>query len=169
MIASLLESLARGTNLLGGKPIYSKVGMLQFMVEESELKVPPTGICPSTLMVSPIKATSSKAERELRMTMEVRELLSQLVLDTSGHVSENSTPKRLNSMVVLTPLPHKLGDLSSPVDTSSQVSALDDAEMGEASLGRSLLPPHPQLRHQHPVVHPSHRCRLSEKRPTRNC
>ena len=32
------------------------------------------------------------------------------------------------------PLPHKQGDLSSPVDTSCQVSALDDTEMGEASL-----------------------------------
>ena len=37
-------------------------------------------------------------------------------------------------MVVLTPLPHKLGDISSPVDTLSQVGALDDAERGEASL-----------------------------------
>ena len=53
--------------------------------------------------------------------MEVRELLSQVVLDTSGHASANSTPKRLNPMVVLTPLPHKLGDPSSQVDTSSQV------------------------------------------------
>ena len=53
------------------------------------------------------------------MTMEVRELLSQAILDMSGHVSANSTPKRLNPMVILTPLPHKLGDLSGPVDTSS--------------------------------------------------
>ena len=37
-------------------------------------------------------------------------------------------------MVILTPPPHKLRDLSRPVDTSSQVSALDDAEMAEASL-----------------------------------
>ena len=119
MIASPPESLARGTNLLGGEPIYLKVGIMQSMVGESELKVPPSGICPSTLMVSPIKATLPKVEREVSMTMEVRELLSQAVLDTSGHVSENSTPKRLNPMVVLTPPPHKLGDLSSPVDTSS--------------------------------------------------
>ena len=66
--------------------------------------------------------------------MEVRELLTWVVLDTSGHASANSTPKRLNPMVILTPLPHKLGDLSGPVDTSSQVSAPDDAEMGKASL-----------------------------------
>ena len=59
------------------------------------------------------------------MTMEVRELLSQ---------AGNSTPKRLNPVVMLTPLPPKLGDPSGPVDTSSQVSTPDDAEMGEASL-----------------------------------
>ena len=85
-------------------------------------------------MASSIKATSPKVEKEVSMTIEVRELLSQVVLDTSGHGSINSTPKRLNSMVVLTPLPPKLGDLSSPVDTSSQVGAPDDTEMGEASL-----------------------------------
>ena len=68
------------------------------------------------------------------MTMEVRELLSWAVLDVSGHASPNSTPKRLNTVGILTPLPHTLGDLSSPVDISSQVSALDDTEMVEASL-----------------------------------
>ena len=65
------------------------------------------------------------------MIMEVRELLSWLGLDMSGHISENSNPKRLNLMVVLTPLPNKLGDPSGPVDTSSQVSAPDDAQMAE--------------------------------------
>ena len=38
-------------------------------------------------------------------------------------------------MVILTPPPHKLRDLSGLVDTSSQVSALDNVEMEEASLG----------------------------------
>ena len=109
VIASLPRSLARGTNLLGGKPIYLKVGIPQSMAEGPELTVPPSDICPSILMASSIKATPPKVEREISMTMEVRELLSQAVLDTSGHVSVNSTPKRLNPMVVLTPLPHKLG------------------------------------------------------------
>ena len=98
------------------------------------MKVLPSGICPTILTASSIKATLPKVEREVRMTMEVRELLSQVVLDMSGHVLTNSTPKRLNPMVILTPLAHKPGDLSGPVDTSSQVSASDDAEMGEASL-----------------------------------
>ena len=143
MIASLPKSLARGTNLLGGEPIYLKLGIPQFMVGESELKVPPSGICPSIPMVSPIKATLPEVEREVSMTIEVRELLSWVVLDTSGHASGNSTPKRLNPVVILMPMPYKWGDLSGPVDTSSQVSTLDDAEMGAAPLGEIPTAPSP--------------------------
>ena len=69
------------------------------------------------------------------MTMEVRSLLSQAMLDMSGHGSGNSAPKRPNPVVILTPAPHKLKDLVKLVDTSSQVSAPDDVEMAEASLG----------------------------------
>ena len=68
------------------------------------------------------------------MTMELRSLLSQVMLDMSGHMSGKSTPKRPNPVVILTPPPHKLRDLSGPVDTSSQVSTPDDTEMAEASL-----------------------------------
>ena len=68
------------------------------------------------------------------MTMEVRSLLSQVMLDMSGHGSGNLTPRRPNPVVVLTPPPHKLKELPKAVDTSSQVSALDDVEMAEASL-----------------------------------
>ena len=94
-------------------------------------------------MASSVNATLPKVEREVSMTMEVRELLSPVVLDMPGHASANSTPKTLNPMVVLTPPPHKLGDLSSPVDTSSQVSAPDDAEMGKASLEEIPTAPSP--------------------------
>ena len=113
------------------------------MVGGSELKVLPSGVCPSILMVSPIKATLPKVEREVSMTMEVRDLLSQVVLYTSGHVSGNTTPKTLNPVVIPLPLPHKWGDLSCPVDTSSQVRIPDDAEMGEASLGEIPAAPSP--------------------------
>ena len=68
------------------------------------------------------------------MTMEVRSLQSQAMLDTSGHGSGNLTPQRPNPVVVLTPPPHKLKELPKLVDTSSQVSTLDDIEMAEASL-----------------------------------
>ena len=134
MIASLPKFLAKGANLLGGKPIYLKVDILQSTPEGPEWKVLPSGNCSSIPMACPIKATLPKVEREISMTMEVRELLSQVGLDRSRHVSENSTPKRLNAMVLLTPLPTKLGDFLWPVDTSSQVSTPDDAEMGDASL-----------------------------------
>ena len=52
----------------------------------------------------------------------------------SGHRSGNLTPRRPNPVVILTPPPHMLKELLQLVDSSSQVSALDDAEMAEASL-----------------------------------
>ena len=54
------------------------------------------------------------------MMVEVRELLSRAVLDLSGHMPGNLTPKGLNPVVVFMPPPPKLGYLSGPVDTSSQ-------------------------------------------------
>ena len=66
------------------------------------------------------------------MTMEVRSLLSQAMLDIIG--SGNLTPRRPNPVVVITPPPHKLKELPRLVDTSSQVSTLDDVKMAEASL-----------------------------------
>ena len=71
MIVSLPKSLARGANLLGGKPIYLKVGIPQSVAKVSEPKVPPS-VCPSILMASSIKATLSKVEEEVSMTTEVR-------------------------------------------------------------------------------------------------
>ena len=56
------------------------------------------------------------------------------MLDTSGHGSGNSTLRRPNPAVILTLPPHKPKELPQLVDTLSQVSALDDAKMAEASL-----------------------------------
>ena len=168
LITSLPKSLANGRNLPRGEPIYLRVDILQSTVEGPEWRVSPPGDCPSILMASPIKATLPKVERQVSMTMEVSDLLSQVGLGMSENISENLTQKRLNPMVVLTPLPHKLGDPSRPVDTASQLSALDDAEMAEASLEKSLLPPLPQPRHQGPVVVPLPQMQaISKKRPTR--
>ena len=143
LITSLPESLANGANLPGGKPIYLEVDIPQSIVEGPKWKALPPANCPSMLMTSPVMATLPKVEREVSMTMEVRELLSWVGLDMSGHISENLTPKRLNPMVILTPLPHKLGDPSRPVDTSSQVSTPDDAEVAEASLEEIPTAPSP--------------------------
>ena len=48
----------------------------------------------------------------------------------SGHGSEDSTPRRPNPVIVLTPPPDKPKELLQLVDTSSHASA----EMAEASL-----------------------------------
>ena len=113
VIASLPKSLAKGANLLGGKPIYLKADILQSIVEGPKLKVLPPGGHSSLLIASPIRAPPPKAEGEVSMTMEVREFLSQVGLDMSGHRSGNSTPMRLEPMVLVTPLPTKLEDFPS--------------------------------------------------------
>ena len=79
VIASLPKSLAKGTNLLEGKPIYLKVDILQSIVEGPKLKTLPPGSHPSSILIlSPIRASLPKVEGEVSMTMEVRELLSQV-------------------------------------------------------------------------------------------
>ena len=158
MVVSLPKSLAKGTTLIGGEPTYLKVSILHPTPEGQEPKAPcPTVVTsPPSIVPSSIKTPPPKAEREVSMMMEVRELLSRAVLGTSGHMSWNSTPKKLNPIVVLMPPPPKLGDLSGPVDTFSQMSTLDEAEMGEASLEEipaapSPIPktPGPQQWHSH--------------------
>ena len=134
IITSLPESLANVISLTGGRSVYLEVALPQPITEEPDQKALPLGRCSPILMASPLKTTPPKLEREVSMTMEVRSLLSQAMLDMSGHMSGNSSPKRPNPKVVLTPPPQKLRDLPRPVDTSSQVSALDDVEMAEASL-----------------------------------
>ena len=104
-------------------------------MEGQEPKVQPLSSHSSPIQVpSPVRAPLPKAEREVSMTKEVRKLLSWAALDMSGQASGNSTPKRLNPIVVLTLPSPKLGDFPRLVDTSSQVSVLDDAKMGDASL-----------------------------------
>ena len=66
--------------------------------------------------------------------MKVGNLLSQVMLDMPSHGSENSTLRRPNPVVILTPQPHKPKELLQPVDTSSQVSAQEEAKLVEASL-----------------------------------
>ena len=135
VITSLPESLANGTSLSGGKSVYLQINIPQPMTKELDHKALPLGRCSAIIISSPLKTTHLKLEREVSMTMEVRSLLSWAMLDKSGQGSGSSTPERPNPVVVLTPSPQKLKDLPKPVDTSSQVSALDDVKMAEASLG----------------------------------
>ena len=104
-------------------------------MEGPELKVPPPGGHSSSILIaSPIRAPLLKAEGEVSMITEVRELQSWVILDTSEHTSGNSIPKRLEPMALVIPLPTKLEDFPWTVDTPFQVSAPDDAEMEDTSL-----------------------------------
>ena len=80
------------------------------------------------------------------MTMVVSKLLSWAVLDTSGLASRSSTPKRLGSLALATPLPLKLEDSAKPVDTSSQVSIPDDTEMDDPTLEEIHASPSPPVK-----------------------
>ena len=158
VITSLPESMANGTSLTGGKSMYLEIDIPQPMAKEQDQKALPLGGCSAIIMSSPLKTTPLKLERKVSMTMEVRCLLSQVMLDMSGQGSGHSTSKRPNPVDVLTPLPHKLKDLPKPVDTLSQVS-------GWCWDGRSLIrrSPHHHLSNscdskvqEH---HPAHKCR----------
>ena len=160
--------MAKEVNLLSGEPIYLKVDIPQSNTEGPELKAPSLGNCPpSILIASPARSPLPKAEEEVSMTTEVRELLSQVGLDTSQHASGSSTPKRQQPVVLVTPLPTKPEDFLKPVDMSSQVSIPKDAEMEDASLEKSPLPPLLQLKPQGLMVMPLPQMQLiCGKRPT---
>ena len=113
-------------------------------MEGPELKaLPLSSHSPSTMIASPVRPPPPKVEGEVSMTMEVRELLSQVGLHTSEHASGSSTPKRWEPVVLVTSLPTKLKDFPKPVDTSSQMSAPDDTEMEDASLEEIPAPSSP--------------------------
>ena len=156
LIMSLPESLARGTTLLRGKPASLPVTILQSTAKGQEPKAPPLGSHSTPIpTTSPIRAHPPKVEGQVIMTMEVRQLLFWVALDTSGHASGSSTPKRLEPMVLVTPLPPKWEDLARPVDMSSQVSAPDDAEMEDPSLEEISVTSTPQPEPQGQAVTPS--------------
>ena len=134
VITSPPEPMAKGVNLLSSEPIYLKVDILQSNTEGPELKALPLGSHSPILTASPVRPPPPKAEEEVSMTMEVRELLSWAGLDTSEHASGSSTPKRQEPVVLVTSLPTKPVDFPKPVDTSSQVSTSDHAEMEDTSL-----------------------------------
>ena len=127
---SLPKLLAKGTTMLGGKPIYLLVDILQSTSKGQVSKAPSPGSHSIPILTTnPIRAPPPKAEGQVSMTMEVRELLSGVVSDTSGHASGGSTPKRLEPMVLVMPLPPKPEDFPKLVDTASQVGALDEGNL----------------------------------------
>ena len=77
VITSSPELLAKGLTMLGSKPIYLLVDILQSAMKGQESKAPsPGGHSIPILTASHIRAPPSKAEGQVSMTTEVRELLS---------------------------------------------------------------------------------------------
>ena len=74
IIISLSKSLANSTSLTGGRSAYLAINILLPLVEELDQKGLPLGRCSTILIASPLKATPPKLEREVSMTMEVRNL-----------------------------------------------------------------------------------------------
>ena len=144
LITSPLQPMAKGVNLLGGEPVYLKLDIPQSNTEGPELKALALGgHSSSTSIASPVRPPLPKVEGEVSMTMEVQELLSQAGLDTSEHASGSSTMKSQQPVVLVTPLTTKPEDFPKPVDTSSQMSACDDAKMEDTSLEEIPAPSSP--------------------------
>ena len=128
--ASLPEPLASSISLTAGKPVYLEIDISPPPVEESDQKVLPLSKVSTIIITSPHKSTPPKLEGEGNMTREVRDLLSQAILETSGHGSKSSTLRRLHPATILMPSSHQPKELLQSVDISSHMSV----EMAEASL-----------------------------------
>ena len=144
VIMTLPESLSQGVDPSQRQINPLQVDLSQTATEEQEPKAPyPGGGLSPTPAASPTQAFPLKAG-QISMTMEVSELLSWAVQDTPGPVSGSSTPKRPGSPALVAMLPLKQEDPTKLVDTSSQVSTPDDAEMNNPTLEEiyiSLPPP----------------------------
>ena len=91
MITSLPELLAKGATMLGCEPIYLPVDIPQSGTKGQESKASSASSHSVPILIaSPIRAPPPKAEGQVSMTKEVRDLLSWVVLDTSGHTSGSS-------------------------------------------------------------------------------
>ena len=127
IITSLPEPLASGVSLTTGKPIYLGIDIPSPPVEEPDQKILPLGEVSTIIVASP---HTSPLKLEGSMTMEVRNLLSQAVLETSSCRYKHLSPRRPTPVAVPTTPPQKPERPPQPVDTSSQASA----KVAEASL-----------------------------------
>ena len=147
VVMSLPELLCNGVTMLKGEPTFLHVDHTQSATKEQESKIPSLGgALHPTPAASPTRALSPKAEGQISMTMEVSELLSWAVLDTSGVASGSSTSKRPGSLALATSLPLKPEDSAKPVDTSSQKSIPDDTEMEDPTLEEIHVSPSPPVK-----------------------
>ena len=107
VISSLPEPLASSIILTASEPVYLEINIPPLLVEGPDQKVVPLGEVSTIIVASPHKSTSLN-QKEHSMTMEVRSLLYQAVLEMSGCKFENLTPRRPNPVVVPTSPPQKM-------------------------------------------------------------
>ena len=118
VIMTLPKSLSNGMTMFKDKATFLQVDFSQSATKEQESETLSLGggLSP-TPATTPTRAFPPKVEGQISMTMEVTELLSQAVLDTSGLTSRSSTPKT-GSLALATLLPLKPEDFTKLVDTS---------------------------------------------------
>ena len=97
IVTSLSELLASSISLTAGKPIYLGNDIPSPPLEKLDQKVPPLGKVSTIVVASPHK---SPPKLEGSMTTEVRNFLSQAILEMSSCGSKISTPKRPTPVVV---------------------------------------------------------------------
>ena len=133
--------------MLRGESTFLQVDLSQSTTKEQESKALSlgSGLSP-TLAASPTRALPLKVEGQISMTTEVSEFLSWAVLDISGQVSRNSTPKKTRVPGLGHTLPLKLEDSAKLLDTSSQVSIPDNAEMDDPTLEEIHASPSPPVK-----------------------
>ena len=111
VITFLPKSLAHGANVLNDEPTFLQVDLSQSATEECESKALIPGFdSTSTSPTHPAMAPAPKAESQVSMTMEVSELLLQVVLDTSCQALGSFTLKRPSSVALGAPSSLKAED-----------------------------------------------------------
>ena len=135
VIMTLPESLSNSMTMLKDESTFLQVDLSQSATKEQEPKALSLRQWFKPCSCHKLcQGCSPQVEGQISMTMEVSELLSKAVLDTSGLAPASSTPKRPGSLALATLLPLKLDDSAKPVDTSSQVSTPEDVEMDDPTL-----------------------------------
>ena len=136
IITSLPEPLASGVSLTASESTYLGIDIPSPPVEEPDQKILLLSKVSTILVASPHK---SSLKSEDSMTMEVRNLLSQAILEVSSCRSEHSSPRRPTSAVVFMTPPRKPDGPLRPVDTSSQASD-EEAEASLEDIPTSISP-----------------------------
>ena len=109
VIMSLPESLAKGTTMFRGKTVYLPVDNLQSTMKGQESKSPSPGGHSFPSWLQPYQGSSAQGGRagQHDHRSEGAPILGSI--DTSGQALGGSTPKRLEPMVLVTPLPPQAG------------------------------------------------------------